>query len=143
MGPCYDRVGIAGGELFSGHDHAILRKTADHLVVALLAQYEKAVGFPKKCGILRINIQSQNMDLFSLVVAGELDAGNNLDGKAAGGVYGLRDAGYGVVVGQSDGSQSFFCGQSDHRGWGERSIRGVGMNVQIDKFHDYLQFEIL
>ena len=28
------------------------------------------------------------MDLFSLVVAGELDAGNNLDGKAAGGVYG-------------------------------------------------------
>ena len=143
MGPRDDRIGIAGGELFPGQYHAVLRKTADHLVVAFLAEYEEAVGFPEKCGIVRIYIQSQNVDLFPLVVAGELDAGNDFDGKAAGGLYGLRDSSDGVVVGQSDGGQFFFHCESDDGGRGERAIRGVRMNVQIDEFHNYLQFEIL
>ena len=55
----------------------------------------------------------------------------------------LRDAGDGVVVGQSDGGQFFFHCESDDGGRGERAIRGVRMNVQIDEFHNYLQFEIL
>ena len=68
-----------------------------------------------------IYIQSQNMDLFSLRSGRRaLMPGIISMGRPPGGVYGLRMPGYGVVVGQSDGGQSLFCGQSDHRGWGRK-----------------------
>ena len=79
--------------------------------------------------------KSQNVNFFSVIFAGKLDAWNQFKSCPAGGVHGFGNAVGGVMVSQCDGFQLLTDCQLYHLGRCQRPVRSRRVYVQINISH--------
>ena len=129
---------LAGGDLpdaFEAHGVAELLELLHHP----LAPPQPRLLQPEQLGlelqVLLVRPVREDVKTHTVVLRGELDAGDQLQAGQRGCGPGLGDAGDGVVVGEGHGLQSALPAQIEQLGRRQRAVGETGVRVQVDPGH--------
>ena len=118
-----------------GDIHPVGLETADHLGVPLISDRLERIYLPAEGRVFQIHEQPQDVDLCPLPDTGKFDPRHQLHIASGSRLLCLPDPRHGVMVRQRDRLKSLPGRQLHHLSRGQRAVRGVRMDVQIDISH--------